>query len=169
MAIVSLCVQVKARYIYLAGATFTIIARFCMKNFFIFMFLEIFHRKLPLTWSFSSVSEHIRFYWSGCNNGYNGFSTYLVSVEAIFWNTKKFVEYIFFWRNSLTVILSSKKDSCTVAVSFRRIFITRKISIGIWFIHVFSGFVECILSRFESFQFFSKMFSSIYFQVIVHS
>lgn len=30
MAIVSLCVQVKARYIYLAGATFTIIARFSM-------------------------------------------------------------------------------------------------------------------------------------------
>lgn len=45
MAVMSLCVQVKARYIYLAGASFTCIARFGLHHFFPFHLITLLQRE----------------------------------------------------------------------------------------------------------------------------
>lgn len=57
MAIVSLCVQVKARYIYLAGATFTIVARFSMYlNLLTFSLVSTIHRSVIISVFLSTFS-----------------------------------------------------------------------------------------------------------------
>lgn len=68
----SLCIQVKARYIYLAGAAFTIVARFGMTHTKNELFILISYFNCYKLFQYFSVFIRVRFRWNGCNNGGNG-------------------------------------------------------------------------------------------------
>lgn len=72
LTLMSLCIHVKARYVYLAGAIFMILSRFgLIKNNFKILFLQLINR-LIIFWINNSFLEPIRFLRNGCHNGLYG-------------------------------------------------------------------------------------------------